>query len=95
MVLQMAAGALDISGADYGVAVSGIAGPGGGSEDKPVGTCWLAWGTKASLKAVKLFYPSNRAYFQDYIATAALDVIRRDILEVKEAPRYFSNKKPS
>lgn len=95
VVLQMAAGALDISGADYGVAVSGIAGPGGGSEDKPVGTCWLAWGTKASLKAVKLFYPSNRAYFQDYIATAALDVIRRDILEVKETPRYFSNKKPS
>lgn len=42
-VREMAEGVLNLSGADFAVAVSGIAGPDGGSEEKPLGTVWFAW----------------------------------------------------
>lgn len=43
VVLQMVKGVLQLSDADIAIAVSGIAGPSGGTEDKPVGTVWFAW----------------------------------------------------
>jgi len=46
VVIEMAAGALHLSGADMAVAVSGVAGPDGGSEEKPVGTVCFAWAVR-------------------------------------------------
>jgi nicotinamide-nucleotide amidase len=50
VVKEMAEGALRLSGADIAVAVSGISGPDGGSDDKPVGTVWFAWAVRDGSK---------------------------------------------
>src|SRR5690606_33889662 len=94
VVREMVAGALRISGADYAAAVSGVAGPGGGSADKPVGTVWIAWGTPASVQAVRLYVPLGRAMFQQYVAAVTQDLIRRALLDIKEMPAYFRDRRP-
>jgi nicotinamide-nucleotide amidase len=88
----MAAGALEASGADIAVSVSGIAGPDGGSEEKPVGTVWLAWGTRESLQARKLFYPTGRAIFQELVCATALDLVRRELAGIAQVPGYFTDR---
>lgn len=93
VVQEMALGALDLSAADWTLAVSGIAGPGGGTDDKPVGTVWLAWGNRQELRTQKLFYPGRRDYFQTYVAYAGLDLLRRKLLGIEDVPFYFSAKK--
>jgi nicotinamide-nucleotide amidase len=57
----MASGALARSRAAYAVAVTGVAGPTGGSADKPVGTVWLAWATPRGVQAEHHHFPGDRA----------------------------------
>ena len=60
VVTQMAEGAKTVAGADFAVAISGIAGPGGGTDDKPVGTVWFCWsGPKGSIAQKHLFVGSR------------------------------------
>ena len=92
VVKQMLAGALIESGADIGIAVSGIAGPDGGSDDKPVGTVWLAWGTADNMHTLRTVLPTDRAMFQKLVAAAGLDLIRRQLLGLPKLPHYFSRR---
>jgi len=92
VVRQMLAGALARSGADIGVAVSGVAGPDGGTPDKPLGTVWLAWGTETEMHTYKTVLPTDRAMFQKLVAAAGLDLIRRQLLGLPKLPHYFSRR---
>ena len=93
VVIAMAQGAMERADADYAVAVSGIAGPDGGSEDKPVGTVWLAWGDREHIRTRCLCWPVERTLFQTMVAAGALDVIRRMLLGIDEEPRYFDQRR--
>ena len=72
VVEQMAAGARDRLGADIAVATSGIAGPGGGSDDKPVGTVWIATATPEGVHSCMHHFPGSRDRVIDRAATTAI-----------------------
>ena len=75
----MVKGALDNSGADYAIAVTGIAGPTGGEQNKPVGTVYIAVGDKHSIFVRKFLIKRTRNIFQFYTAITAMDLLRRFI----------------
>lgn len=81
VVEQMVEGCLQVSGADNAVAVSGIAGPGGGSEEKPVGTVYLGIASRSGDTFVKRYFsPSDRKSFKLRTTRLAMDLIRRRLL---------------
>lgn len=93
VVREMALGAMARANADYAIAVSGIAGPDGGTPDKPVGTVWLSWGSREDLRTACLCWPVERTLFQTMVAAAGLDMIRRTLLGLPGEPRYFDQRR--
>lgn len=94
VVKEMAEGALRVTGAQLAIAVSGIAGPSGGTPEKPVGTVWIAWGRAKSLRTRQLMIPGNREFFQRITTLITLDLIRRELLGIQDDPQYFFDRKP-
>ena len=79
----MAEGARTRAGAEVGLAVTGIAGPGGGSPDKPVGTVWVALaGPGGARRARRLQLPGERERVKFQASQAALDMLRRALLRL-------------
>jgi nicotinamide-nucleotide amidase len=77
---EMAEGARLRTGADYAVAVTGIAGPGGGSADKPVGTVWIALATARATLALRQLNPYDRETFKYITSQQALNSLRKEIV---------------
>ena len=91
---KMAEGALARSGADYALAVTGIAGPGGGSPKKPVGTVWIALARRkkpgVDVYAEKRIFPGDRASVRERAAKTALNILR---LSLRPADGYIAAEK--
>jgi nicotinamide-nucleotide amidase len=81
---EMAAGVRLRSGADYGLATTGIAGPTGGSDAKPVGTVWIGLATPTHTIAKRRYFPFGRRLMnKQMFAMAALEMLRRELLGVR------------
>lgn len=79
-VRAMAEGVRRLTGSDYSVATSGIAGPGGGSEQKPVGLVWIGVSSAKDTKAFKLVFKGDRKRNIERFAANALNILRKFIL---------------
>jgi nicotinamide-nucleotide amidase len=75
----MAAGIRKRAGSTFGISVTGIAGPGGGSEEKPVGLVYIALADDTQTTARKFLFPGDRQFIRTLSVNAALDMVRRRI----------------
>jgi nicotinamide-nucleotide amidase len=78
---SMAKGARLRASSTYAIATTGIAGPTGGSEEKAVGTVYVALTTPAETIVKKLFFPSDRETFKQLTAQTAFELLRRKLIE--------------
>lgn len=78
-VKEMVAGALKALDVDIAVSISGIAGPGGGTPEKPVGTTWIAVGNNETIEAQKISAGKDRLKNIQYVSVHALNLIRKFI----------------
>lgn len=80
VAIAMAEGAHQKCKSDIALSITGIAGPDGGSEEKPVGLFYVGIASEGFSTALKFLLPSNREYVRKYAAYAALDTLRRHLL---------------
>ncbi len=81
-VIAMASGILSLSGADFSVSVSGVAGPGGGTVVNPVGSVWICVASASGIsKSQKIIFSGNRDEVREKAAESALLMVYNFILD--------------
>jgi nicotinamide-nucleotide amidase len=80
-VEQLAQQVLKVFDSDYSIAISGIAGPTGGTPEKPVGTVWVAIASKENVRAVRLQFGDHRQRNITMTGNSALNMLRKFLIE--------------
>jgi len=81
--LEMCRGVKNLADADFGISVTGIAGPGGGTPEKPVGTVWIGICSDNLHKAEKFNFDGDRQKVRESTANIALKMVKDAILNIK------------
>jgi nicotinamide-nucleotide amidase len=80
VAVQMARGVRGLTGATIGVGITGVAGPDGGTPEKPVGTVWIAVDVRGEVRAIRSVFIGDRPEIRHRATQSALDMIRRALL---------------
>ncbi len=94
VALQMAEGVAINLNTDIGISTTGVAGPGGGSKEKPVGMVWIGFYSEGEHFALKARFTNDRLINKERSSAVALEMVRRCILDIDEMP-YGLKKHPA
>ncbi|HYW36289.1 MAG TPA: competence/damage-inducible protein A [Balneolaceae bacterium] len=94
VALQMAKAVARLMKADVGVSTTGIAGPGGGTDEKPVGTVWIGFWSSNRHFALRTHFTDDRLLNKERSVAVALETVRRTIIDVEPMP-YGLNSYPA
>ncbi|HTS00476.1 MAG TPA: nicotinamide-nucleotide amidohydrolase family protein, partial [Bacteroidota bacterium] len=83
VALAMARGVRSSAGTDIGLSTTGIAGPTGGTPDKPVGTVWIGIDDPSGALAIKFLFSGTRLAVKERAAQAAMELVRRRLLKLE------------
>jgi PncC family amidohydrolase len=75
------------AGSDYAISITGIAGPEGGSDEKPVGTVWFGVADKDGVRTTRVLFPGDRYLIRWRSSQAALDLLRRQLIRRSDASK--------
>ncbi len=82
VALSMCRGVRELADSDFGISVTGIAGPTGGTPEKPVGTVWIGISGKTIHKAFKFLFSGDRNMIRQQTAITAMEMARRGVLGI-------------